>query len=157
DVYGQAMLHNRLQRAAAIPLWVSQDMESGAAMRIEGTTGFPPAMGVAATGKPETAYLQGKITASEAKALKVNQIFAPVLDVNNNPQNPVIGLRSFSGDPRIVAQYGIEFMRGAESEGVLATAKHFPGHGDTDTDSHFAMPAISHDYSRLENMELVPF
>lgn len=157
DVYGQAMLHNRLQRAAAIPLWVSQDMESGAAMRIEGATGFPPAMGVAATGNPENAYLQGKITASEAKALKVNQIFAPVLDVNNNPQNPVIGLRSFSGDPRIVARYGIEFMRGAESEGVLATAKHFPGHGNTDTDSHFAMPAISHDYNRLENMELVPF
>lgn len=157
DVYGQAVLHNRLQRAASIPLWISQDMESGAAMRVEGATRLTPAMGIAASGNPENAYWQGKVTASEARALKVNQIFAPVLDVNNNPLNPVIGTRSYSADPEIVAEYGIKFMEGVESEGVLATGKHFPGHGDTDTDSHFSMPSISHTYDRLKSVELVPF
>lgn len=157
DVYGQAVLHNRLQRAASIPLWISQDMESGAAMRIEGATRLTPAMGVAASGDPENAYWQGKVTASEARALKVNQIFAPVLDVNNNPLNPVIGTRSYSADPEIVAEYGIKFMEGVESEGILATGKHFPGHGDTDTDSHFSMPTLSHTYERLKTVELLPF
>lgn len=157
DIYGQGVMTNELQQLSKIPLWITQDMEFGAAMRVRGTTRFTPAMGIAATQDPENAYLKGKITAREAKALGVHQIFAPVLDVNNNPDNPVINVRSFGGEPEIVAQYGNYFIRGIESEGILATAKHFPGHGDTDTDSHLALPTISHDYERIQNLELVPF
>lgn len=157
DVYGQAVLTNKLQELSSIPLWITQDMEYGAAMRVRGTTRITPAMGVAATGNPSNAYLQGKITAREAKALGVHQIFAPVLDVNNNPQNPVINVRSFSAHPDTVAVYGQKFIEGVESEGLLATAKHFPGHGDTDTDSHLSLPVISHTYARIDSLELVPF
>jgi beta-N-acetylhexosaminidase len=157
DVYGQAMLTNRLQAISELPLWISQDMEFGAAMRVNGTTRITPAMGVAATGDPANAYLKGKITAREARALGVHQVFAPVLDVNNNPDNPVINVRSFSADPAKVSLYGQYKINGIESEGVLATAKHFPGHGDTDVDSHLALPVITHDYSRIDSLELYPF
>lgn len=157
DVYGQAILYNKLQSVARLPLWVSQDMEFGAAMRVDGTTRFTPAMGVAATGNPENAYLKGKITAREARALGVHQIYAPVLDVNNNPDNPVINVRSFSADPDLVALFGMSMIEGIESEGILATAKHFPGHGDTDVDSHLNLPVINHRITRLEEIELVPF
>jgi len=157
DVYGQAMLTNTLQSISEIPLWISQDMEFGAAMRISGTTRLTPAMGVSATGNTENAYLKGKITAREAKALGVHQIFAPVLDVNNNPENPVINVRSFSADPEMVAEYGHYMIQGIQSEGILATAKHFPGHGDTDTDSHLALPIINHDFARIDSLELLPF
>ncbi|WP_445664733.1 glycoside hydrolase family 3 N-terminal domain-containing protein [Fodinibius sp. AD559] len=156
-VYGQAILTNKLQRASKLPLWVTQDMEYGAAMRIDGTTRFVPAMGIAATQKPDYAYWMGKVTAQEATALGVNQIFAPVLDVNNNPLNPVINVRSFSGDPDIVSKFGNKFIEGAESENVLPTAKHFPGHGDTDIDSHLSLPVIEYDFARLDSVELVPF
>lgn len=157
DVYGQAVLTNKLQALSEIPLWITQDMEYGAAMRIEGTTRFTPAMGVAATGDKRNAYVMGKITAKEAKALGVHQMYAPVLDVNNNPDNPVINVRSFSGTPEMVADFGIAFMQGASSEGVISTAKHFPGHGDTGTDSHLALPVSENDYTRLDSVELVPF
>jgi len=157
DVYGQAHLHNHLQTLAGKPLWISQDMEFGAAMRIRGTTRITPAMGVAATGNPENAYLAGLVTASEAGALGVNQVYAPVLDVNNNPENPVINTRSYSSDPGEVSDYATEFIRGVSDAGLLATGKHFPGHGDTDTDSHLALPVINHDYARLDSVELVPF
>ena len=157
DIYGQAMLTNKLQKLSDIPLWITQDMEYGAAMRISGTTRFTPAMGVAATGDKRNAFIMGKITALEAKALGVHQIFAPVLDVNNNPDNPVVNVRSFSGDPAMVSEYGIAFMKGVQSEGIVSTAKHFPGHGDTDTDSHTKLPVLDHDYSRLDSVELIPF
>ncbi|NBC28053.1 MAG: serine hydrolase [Bacteroidetes bacterium] len=157
DVYGQAVMTNRLQELSEIPLWITQDMEFGAAMRVQDATRFTPAMGIAATQNPDNAFLKGKITAREAKALGVHQIFAPVLDVNNNPDNPVINVRSYAGDPETVATFGNYFIRGVESEGVLATAKHFPGHGDTDIDSHLALPTITHKYDRLKNLELVPF
>lgn len=156
-VYGQAVLTNKLQQQSRIPLWITQDMEFGAAMRVEGTTRITPAMGIAATGDANNAYWAGQITGQEAKALGVNQVFAPVLDVNNNPKNPVINVRSFSGDPDIVADYGTRFMSGIASEGVISTGKHFPGHGDTDTDSHYALPVINADYARLDSVELVPF
>ena len=103
------------------------------------------------------AFIMGKITAREAKAMGVHQIFAPVLDVNNNPDNPVINVRSFSGDPEMVSEYGIAFMQGVQSEGLIATAKHFPGHGDTDSDSHIELPVLNHDYNRLDSVELIPF
>ncbi|TVR14982.1 MAG: hypothetical protein EA391_11765 [Balneolaceae bacterium] len=157
DVYAQAMLNNRLQSIADLPLWISQDMEFGAAMRIDGTTRFIPAMGIAATGNPENAYLKGKITAREAKAIGVHQVYAPVLDVNNNPENPVINVRSYSADPHMVSDFALQFMDGVENAGLLATGKHFPGHGDTDTDSHLALPTINHTFDRLEEIELVPF
>lgn len=157
DVYGQAVMTNQLQSLAKTPLWITQDMEFGAAMRVRGTTRFTPAMGIAATQNPENAYLKGKITALEAKALGVHQVFAPVLDVNNNPDNPVINVRSFAGEPETVALFGNHFIRGIESEGILATAKHFPGHGDTDTDSHLSLPTIIHGYDRLNSIELIPF
>ncbi|MDX1639573.1 MAG: glycoside hydrolase family 3 N-terminal domain-containing protein, partial [Balneolaceae bacterium] len=156
-IYGQAILHNKLQRISKLPLWVTQDMEFGAAMRLSRSTYLTPAMGIAATQNPEYAYWAGKITAREAKALGVNQIFAPVLDVNNNPENPVINVRSFSGDPRTVSRFGNAFINGVQSEDVVATAKHFPGHGDTDVDSHLSLPVINHGYSRLDTLELVPF
>jgi beta-glucosidase-like glycosyl hydrolase/CubicO group peptidase (beta-lactamase class C family) len=157
DIYGQAVLTNKLQALSTVPLWITQDMEFGAAMRISGTTRFTPAMGVAATGNKQNAYLMGKITAKEAAALGVHQIFAPVLDVNNNPDNPVINVRSFSGDPQVVAEYGVAFMQGVQSENIVSTAKHFPGHGDTDTDSHLSLPVLDHDYTRLDSVELIPF
>lgn len=157
DIYGQAVMTNQLQSLAKTPLWITQDMEFGAAMRVRGTTRFTPAMGIAATQNPENAYLKGKITALEAKALGVHQVFAPVLDVNNNPDNPVINVRSFAGEPETVALFGNHFIRGIESEGILATAKHFPGHGDTDTDSHLSLPTIIHGYDRLNSIELIPF
>lgn len=157
DVYGQAVTNNHLQNLAKYPLWIAQDMEFGAAMRINGTTRFTPAMGVAATGNPYNAFLKGKITAAEANAVGVHQIYAPVLDVNNNPRNPVINVRSYSADPQMVAEFGTEFMNGVKSEGLISTGKHFPGHGDTDTDSHLALPVIMHDYARLDSVELVPF
>src|SRR5699024_3907987 len=153
----QAVLTNRLQTISQTPLWITQDMEFGAAMRIEKTTRLTPAMGIAATQNPDYAYQAGKITAAEAKALGVHQIFAPVIDVNNNPRNPVINVRSFSGHPDTVALYGRRFVEGVRSQHVVATAKHFPGHGDTDTDSHHALPVINHDYERLQSVELVPF
>lgn len=156
-VYGQAVLTNDLQQKSTVPLWITQDMEFGAAMRIEGTTRITPAMGIAASGNANNAYWAGKITAQEAKILGVNQIFAPVLDVNNNPKNPVINIRSFSGDPGIVADFGTRFIDGVSSEDVISTAKHFPGHGDTDTDSHYRLPVINADYARLDSIELVPF
>ncbi len=157
DIYGQAVLTNKLQRLSDIPLWVTQDMEFGAAMRISGSTRFTPAMGVAATGDKRNAYVMGKVTAREARAMGVHQIFAPVLDVNNNPDNPVINVRSFSGDPEMVSDFGVAFMQGVQSEGLIATAKHFPGHGDTDSDSHIELPVLNHDFSRLDSVELIPF
>lgn len=157
DIYGQAVLTNKLQKLSDIPLWITQDMEFGAAMRVSGATRFTPAMGVAASGDKHNAFMMGKITAIEAKALGVHQIFAPVLDVNNNPDNPVINVRSFSADPEIVSEFGLAFMQGVQSEGIVSTAKHFPGHGDTDTDSHSALPILKFDYSRLDSIELIPF
>lgn len=157
NVYGQTVLTNKLQKISKIPLWITEDMEHGAAMRVRGATNFVPSMGVAATQNPEYAYWIGKITAREAKALGVNQIFAPVLDVNNNPKNPVINVRSYSGNPDTVAKYGDRFIDGVQSEGIISTGKHFPGHGDTNTDSHLALPVIKYGYSRLDSVELVPF
>lgn len=157
DVLGQATLTNVLQEASQIPLWITQDMEFGAAMRVSGTTRFTPAMGIASTGSPENAFQKGRITALEARALGVHQIFAPVLDVNNNPDNPVINVRSYSSDPRLVSEYGLAFINGVQSEGVMATGKHFPGHGDTHTDSHLALPVVNESLERLDSLELEPF
>ncbi len=157
NIHDQAIVTNRLQDISRIPLWVSQDMEFGAAMRIPQATYFTPAMGIAATGNPHYAYQKGYITGREASALGIHQIYAPVLDVNNNPLNPVINVRSYSENPDTVSLYGIAFMKGVRDAGVMATAKHFPGHGDTDVDSHLDLPVLTFDYARLSTLELIPF
>ncbi len=146
-----------LQRRARIPLLVGADFETGAAMRISEGTSLPHAMAVAATGDPRDAYTAGKITALEARAVGVNWIYAPVADLNSNPANPIINIRSFGERPETVSRFVEEFVRGAEENGVLATAKHFPGHGDTDVDSHSGLPVISASRERLERMEFAPF
>src|SRR5215216_2473823 len=156
-VYESVMLSNRMQQLARYPLLVSADLEAGAGMRFDDTVNFPWNMAVAATGNPEYARRQGEITAREARALGVHQIFAPVVDVNNNAGNPVINVRSYGEDPADVARFSAAFTEGAQAAGVIATAKHFPGHGDTAVDSHRGLPEINVGRERLNTVEFVPF
>jgi beta-N-acetylhexosaminidase len=157
NVYETALLNRHLQNAAKIPLLISADLESGVGMRLLDTTMWPWAMAVAATGDPSLAEREGKAVAEEARAVGFNQIFAPVADVNNNPDNPVINSRSFGEDPAAVARFVEAFVKGVQSENVIATAKHFPGHGDTQTDSHRSLPVLDVNRQRLDEVELVPF
>ena len=157
DIYESAVLLNDLQKLSELPLLVSADFERGAAFRIADTTSFPWTMALGAAGSEELAYQQGLITAREARALGVHWIFAPVVDVNNNPDNPVINIRSFGEDPALVSRLGAAFIRGAKEGGVLTTAKHFPGHGDTTTDSHLGLAVVESDMDRLQAIELAPF
>jgi beta-N-acetylhexosaminidase len=153
-----AALTNELQRAARVPLLVGADYERGLRMQMKSAgTPFTNNMGVAAAGNPRAAYEQGKITAQEARAVGVNWLFGPVADLNNNPDNPVINVRSFGEDPRRVAEFVTAAVRGTREGGALSTAKHFPGHGDTAVDSHIGLPTISADRAHLERLELVPF
>ncbi|HEX9160769.1 MAG TPA: glycoside hydrolase family 3 N-terminal domain-containing protein, partial [Thermoanaerobaculia bacterium] len=157
DVYETAWLTERLQREAKIPLLVSADLEAGIGMRFNDTTFWPSAMAVGATGDPKYAEELGRVTAREGRAIGINHILAPVADVNVDPDNPVINTRSFGEDPHEVARYVAAFVRGVQSEHVLATAKHFPGHGDTHVDSHRSLPVLDVTRQRLEEVELVPF
>jgi beta-N-acetylhexosaminidase len=156
-VYESVVLMNRMQQLATYPLLISSDLEAGSGMRFDDTINFPWNMAVAATGNPEFARRQGEVTAREARAMGVQQIYAPVVDVNNNAANPVINVRSYGEDAADVARFGAAFTEGAQRNGVIATAKHFPGHGDTATDSHRGLPEINVDRSRLNAVELVPF
>jgi beta-N-acetylhexosaminidase len=157
QAYPTAMLNNQLQAKSKLPLLVGADFERGTAMRLDEGTSFPTAMALAAGGDSKDAYTMGKITALEARAVGVHWIYAPVADVNNNPGNPIINTRSFGEDPERVAEYVSAFVRGVEENGALATAKHFPGHGDTSADSHIDLPVIAANRERLEHLELVPF
>ena len=160
---------NRMQALSKIPLIVGADYETGAGMRVRGgyflpnaidlggATVFPPEMAMGATGDPQLAYAQGRATAIEARALGVHIDFTPVLDVNNNPGNPVINTRSYGEDPQQVAKFGVAMVRGLQDNGMIATGKHFPGHGDTETNSHLALPVVNVSRERLESVELVPF
>lgn len=156
-VYESVILVNRMQQLARYPLLVSADLEAGAGMRFDDTVNFPWNMAVAATGNPEYARRQGEITGREARALGVQQVFAPVVDVNNNAANPVINVRSYGEDPVDVARFAAAFTEGAQNAGVIATAKHFPGHGDTAVDSHRGLPEINVGRDRLNTVEFVPF
>ena len=156
-IYETAMIINRAQEMAKIPLLMSLDAETGIGMRFEDATNFPWAMAVAATGNSDYARRVGVITGREARAIGIQHVFAPVLDVNNNADNPVINVRSFGEDPQMVAKFGSAFIEGIQSENVIATAKHFPGHGDTNVDSHRGLPIIDHSLASLEKTELVPF
>ena len=156
-VYESVHLVNRMQALARVPLLISADLESGSAMRFEDTTHLPWNMAVGATGDPAFARRHGELTAREARALGVQHVFAPVADVNNNAANPVINVRSYGEDPSEVARFVAAFVEGAQGAGVIATAKHFPGHGDTAVDSHRGLPVIDVARARLDSIELVPF
>jgi beta-glucosidase-like glycosyl hydrolase/uncharacterized lipoprotein YddW (UPF0748 family) len=160
---------NTLQGLAPVPLLVAADLEHGPGQRMTGGTvmpwgfelgggtQFPPVMAIGATGDERLAYELGRITAVEARAVGIHMVFAPVLDVNNNPGNPIINTRSYGEDPAAVARLGVAHLRGLQEHGLIATAKHFPGHGDTDVDSHISLPVIPHVRERVDRVELVPF
>jgi beta-N-acetylhexosaminidase len=148
---------NRLQAIAPIPLLTAADFEWGVGMRIAGATQFPRAMAFGAAGDEQLAFEAGRITAVEGRALGVHVNFAPVADVNNNPRNPVINVRSFGEDPARVGALTAAWVRGLQQGGMLATLKHFPGHGDTAVDSHLGLPIIQHPRDRLDTIELPPF
>lgn len=160
---------NAMQSRSAVPLLIGADYETGAGFRtrggyflpnainLGGATVFAPQMALGATRDTALAYEQGRITALEARALGVQFVFAPVMDVNNNPANPVIGARSFGEDPDLVARMGSSLIRGLQEHGTVATAKHFPGHGDTETNSHLEITRVTASRERLDTLELVPF
>jgi beta-N-acetylhexosaminidase len=148
---------NRLQQRSKLPLLVASDLEAGTAIRLNGGTPFPPNMGIAATGSDLDAYELGRITALEGRAVGIHLAFAPVADVNNNPANPIINVRSFGEDPEAVGRLVAAEVRGLQEHGMLAAAKHFPGHGDTGTDSHISLPVLGAGWARLNAVELVPF
>lgn len=152
-----ASIHNRLQSISDLPLLTSSDFEWGVQMRIAGATKFPRAMAFGATGDPQLAYEAGKVVGAESRALGVHVDYGPVADVNNNPRNPVINIRSFGEDPAKAGAMVAGWVRGLQEAGMLATLKHFPGHGDTDVDSHLGLPIVSHPRERLDAVELAPF
>jgi beta-N-acetylhexosaminidase len=155
--YDLAAKLNRLQQRSRLPLLIGSDLEAGTAIRLNGGTPFPPNMGVGATGSDSDAYQIGRVTALEGRAVGIHLAFAPVADVNNNPTNPIINTRSFGEDPSAVGRLVAAEIRGLQENGMLATAKHFPGHGDTGTDSHISLPVITSNWARLNSVELVPF
>jgi beta-glucosidase-like glycosyl hydrolase len=152
-----ASILNRLQALSTVPLLNTADFEAGVGFRIMGATSFPRAMAFGAARDEQLAFDAGRVTGEEARALGVHVNFAPVVDVNNNPRNPVINTRSFGEDPALVSRISSAYIRGLQSAGVMATLKHFPGHGDTDVDSHLGLPVIKHPRERLERIELPPF
>ena len=160
EPYALAAFLNRMQKLAAVPLLVGADFERGASMRVSGATVFPQAMAFGAAGDPAFSRFEGQVTAREARALGVHWVYYPVADVNNNPDNPIINIRSFGENPRDVAAQVTAFIEGAHSDKknpVLVTAKHFPGHGDTSVDTHINIATITADRERLDRVELVPF
>src|SRR6266704_964303 len=155
--YEAADLLNRLQQDSKLPLLIAADFELGVSNRLNGTTAFPNAMAIGATGNREYAEAFGRITGQEARAIGVHWNFFPVADVNSNPDNPIINTRSFGEDPQQVGDLVAAYIRGAHSAGLLTTAKHFPGHGDTATDSHLGTAQVTGDRARLDTVELPPF
>jgi len=157
EVFSAANLIRQMQEQAKIPLLLTADLEGGAGLVLRGATRFPKAMAIGATYDTTSAYQTGRVTAIEARAVGININFYPVVDVNNNPRNPIINIRSFGEDPARVADMARAYIRGSQEQGVLATAKHFPGHGDTATDSHLNLPVIKVARDRLDSIELPPF
>jgi|HubBroStandDraft_6_1064221.scaffolds.fasta_scaffold04701_2 beta-N-acetylhexosaminidase len=157
EPYEATMLLNHLQKESKLPLLFAADFERGLAMRLNGTTVFPHAMAFGAAGKLEYAENFGRITARESRAVGIHWNFFPVADVNSNPVNPVINTRSFGEDPQQVGQLVAAYIKGAHEGGMLVTAKHFPGHGDTATDSHLGVAKVGGDLNHLNTIELPPF
>jgi beta-N-acetylhexosaminidase len=152
-----AALLNRLQGSSKLPLLVAADFERGVSMRLNGATVFPHAMAFAATGNPDNAEVFGRISALESRAIGVHWNFFPDADVNSNPANPIINTRSFGEDPKQVGDFVAAYIKGAHEGSMLVTAKHFPGHGDTATDSHLGLAEVTGDHARLDAVELPPF
>jgi beta-glucosidase len=158
-----ALRTQQLQSWASIPLLICADVEEGVGQRFSGATWFPPPMSIAEIAKNDLplachyAEQMGRITAEESLAIGLNWLLSPTVDVNNNPDNPVINVRAFGETPEIVSELAIAFIRGAHQHPILTTAKHFPGHGDTSIDSHLELPVILHDRDRLEQIEFPPF
>ena len=148
---------NAMQERSKVPILVDADIEHGLHQRFPEGTEVPPFMAIAATNKPKNAYEVGKIVAKESRSVGIHWNFSPVVDVNNNPNNPIINVRSFSENPSVVSLYATQYVRGLQDNGLLATAKHFPGHGDTETDSHSSLAMIPSDSSRLWEVEIPPF
>jgi len=157
EVYESAILTNSFQELASVPLLVASDFERGAGNQIDGATLFPPLMSLGAADSEDLAYDMGKITAKEGRALGIHMTYAPVVDVNINPDNPIINTRSVGEDPELVSRIAVAFIKGCQDFGMIATAKHFPGHGDTDLDSHSVLATIEGDRDRLDRVELFPF
>jgi len=155
--YSQRQIIEKLQEHARIPLLFSQDLEWGAGMRIEHTTRFPSMMALGATRDPDLVYAMARAIAEEVKAMGIQQSYAPVADINNNPGNPIVNVRSFGETPELVTSMVTAYVRGLQDGGVMATAKHFPGHGDTQVDSHKGLPILNFDEKRLFSLELKPF
>lgn len=152
-----ASLLNRLQAISPVPLLNTADFETGAGFRMMGATSFPRMMAFGAAGDEKLAFEAGRVTGEESRAMGVHVNFAPVVDVNNNPRNPVINTRSFGEDPAAVGRLASAFVRGMQSAGEMGTLKHFPGHCDTDVDSHLGLPIIKDPRSELDKTELPPF
>ncbi len=152
-----ASLTNHFQKLAKLPLLMASDFERGTGNQVTGATLFPPLMAIGAAGSEELAYDMGKITAVEGRAFGIHMTYAPVVDVNINPDNPIINVRAIGEDPALVGRLAKAFIRGCQENGMIATAKHFPGHGDTDQDSHSLLPTIAADRSRLDRVELAPY
>jgi beta-N-acetylhexosaminidase len=151
-------LHRRIEEATGHPAFIAVDQEGGVVTRLPiEACNVPGAMLIGATGKEEYAYQAGCITGAELKAIGVNMDLAPVLDINSNPDNPVIGTRSYSSEALIVERFGCNMMKGLQAAGVMPTVKHFPGHGDTSVDSHLGLPTVEKDLDELMSMELIPF
>lgn len=157
DPFAAAIMLNALQSASAVPLIATADFEGGAGYILNGATRLPRAMAIGATRDPQLAFKAGEVSALEARAVGISVDFYPVVDVNNNPRNPIINIRSFGEEPGLVSEMARAYVRGIQSQGVLATAKHFPGHGDTATDTHLGLAVIEHPRSHLDEIELPPF
>ena len=157
DPYAAAALLNRLQKEAAIPLLTTADFEGGVGYIMNGATRLPRAMAIGASRDPQLAYRAGRVSAEEGRALGVAVDFYPIVDVNNNARNPIINIRSFGEDVALVSEMARAYIRGVRDGGMMPTAKHFPGHGDTATDTHLGLAVIEHPRSRLDQVELPPF
>ena len=157
SVHGTIENLNELQSFSEIPLLVAADYERGVGQHLDGGTLFPTNMAMAATGDAQLSYEQGKVTALEARAVGVHVAFAPVMDVNSNPNNPIINFRSYGDSPEIVSKYGNAFIKGAQDNGLIACVKHFPGHGDTGVDSHTTLPVIVSEEKKFRMIDLPPF
>src|SRR5262245_18169256 len=157
DPYVTAALLNRLQHEADIPLLTTADFEGGVGYMLNGATRLPRAMAIGAGRDTDLAYRAGRISAEEGRALGIGVDFYPIVDVNNNPRNLIINIRSFGEDVQLVFSMARAYIRGVQDGRMIATAKHFPGHGDTATDTHIGLAVIDHPRSRLDQVELPPF
>ncbi len=157
DALNEAVDINKMQAISGVPLLISADFESGLGMRLSDGTAFPSNMAIAAARNPDLAFLAGRVIAQESKVIGVYQDYAPDVDINNNPDNPVIGTRSYSESKEIVSEFGSAFIRGATEVRIITTAKHFPGHGNTSVDSHFELPVVKGSRAYLMDNEIYPF